>query len=261
MLWAFLLGLSILLNSACQREEGCLDASATNYDVSADLNCCCEYPVFEFRIFRVAGSADYSPDSAYVDAGNNAFSIADVRFYISEVHLVNDSGTEVGVTDSIGIEKLDGSGALVEDNFIRVNPDQNLYELGTILTQGNFNTVRFTVGLAEDVNHGNPDIFSVDHPLAIQSDSLHIDQQSGYKFNAMDIVISNDTTSYFVSGDQNAVELEIDYDITAVKAFDVEVQIDVDLLALLDGVDFSVDDFNTIQSKIVNNTPAAFTKH
>lgn len=253
--------LLLLLSSACQREEGCLDSSATNYDVSADLDCCCEYPNLELRIFRVAGTETFSVDSVYQDAGGDGFQIADTRFYISDFHLVRDDGTEVGITDSIFIEKLDNSNEVFEDNFARINPDANLYEIGQIQTQGNFSKISFVLGLVPDVNHSNPDNYAGDHPLAIQSDSLHINQQEGYKFNVMDITTFNDTTTYFVSSDPNSVQVEIDYDLTVLKAFDVEVQIDVDLTGLLENVDFSNDDFNTIQDKIVTNTPGAFSKH
>jgi hypothetical protein len=50
------LGILIGTTPACKKKEGCTDPAATNYDASAEKDCCCEYPVLkQFSVTDLGG--------------------------------------------------------------------------------------------------------------------------------------------------------------------------------------------------------------
>ena len=246
--------------SGCEREEGCLDPSASNYDPSVDRNCCCEYPVLSARIFRTLGDRTYGPDSSFTDAGGNEIRILELRSYLSRIGLVTENDAVVNVSDSISIMTINNTQQIFRDDFVKIAPDQNLYQVGTIIADGPLKAIQLDVGVEESVNHSDPNSYPSDHPLSIQSDSMHINQIDGYKFMEIDLLVNGDSINYFIFGDENLVSNEINYSTTVTKAFDIELELEMDLEKLTSGIDFVADPVNTIQEKTVNNLSSTFSQ-
>jgi len=250
--------LTILLFSACMRKEGCLNASATNFEPGADKDCaatCCEYPKLDLRFFT-----DIDTDSFYLDAGNSRFRIDDVRFFVSDFQLMQTDGTLVGVNDVVTLKP---SGEVVEDNYLLVRLNSFSYEIGDVSGYGDFVGVQFKVGLNAAANTAQADLMPDGHSLGIQEDTVYISASEGYSFQKIDlsIIADTDTTSqvFMVLGDNSLRTVSLIDTFSFERSFDVEIQLDVDYLSLFDGIDFAADNDAVIIEKIVTNTPGIFT--
>ncbi len=252
----------MLSTSGCMQEEGCLDAEASNFSVSADKDCaaeCCEYPKLDIRFFALAGGGGFSTNTFYLDAAGTPFRIENIRFFISDVQLLRADGTQVGVKDTVTLQPAE---TRVEDNYALTQLNTFSYEIGDIAGYGDFVGVRFNVGLDSTANAVEPELMPEGHPLGIQQDTMYVDSEEGYAFSKIDIAVAvADTTTqtYNITGNDNLATVSLTNTFSFLKTFGTEVQLNVDYLQLFDTVDFLNDDENIIIQKIVNNTPAAFS--
>ena len=193
------------LTACYEPREACLDINATNFAVDADRPCsdCCEYPNLRLAVNHRSVYPNTTVnfrllDSVYFDRSGQAFRVAGIRFYLSDLHFMMADGTEAGVTDVIRLDVFNENGALeektLEDNFSLVTPSRvQAYQIGTFRTPGEFTALRFTLGLNDLANRADPVSLPVDHPLAPQPEDLYWSPDSGYVFNR--IAIFRDTTA------------------------------------------------------------------
>lgn len=201
----FALGLGFFLSGCYTPKEGCLDAGATNFDLDADKACsdCCTYPTLKIALqHRVLyPTADYKlglGDSIYYDAVGQPYRLKDIRYYLSNIHLVRPDGSEAELEDRIELNVPNPAGGTlpieVEDNFLLVNPRlSQTFTLGILRAQGPFDRVRFTIGIEEPANFALPEKLPTGHPLQLQTDfPMYFNADSGYVFNK--IALLRDTT-------------------------------------------------------------------
>lgn len=176
--------------------EGCLDAAAANFDLEADKPCddCCTYPSLKILLQHRVVTPDTIyrfglKDSVYYDALGQPFKIKDLRFYMSNIHLVRSDGSEVLLEDKIELTlPLTGGGTETveaEDNFLLVNPSlSQSFAIGALKAEGPFNRIRFNLGIAEPANKALPEEMPENHPLALQSNfPMYFSADSGYIYN------------------------------------------------------------------------------
>jgi len=254
-----LLVFSIFIFSTCMREEGCLDPSATNFAPEADKDCadtdCCEYPKIDLRFF-----VGIDTDFFYSDVGTTRFRVNDIRFFISNVQLIQADGSLVGVNDIVTLEP---SGEVVEDNYTITDLNGFSYEIGDLAGFGDFTGVRFNVGLDAAANTAEPDLMPTGHALGVQEDTMYVSASEGYAFQQMDLnlIAAGDTTSQIINvlGNDNLATVVLADTFTLEKSFGAEIQLNVDYLSLFSDIDFAADNDNLIIEKIVNNTPGIFS--
>ena len=263
-----LLVISLLFFAECyEPKKGCLDIDASNFDVSADIVCpdnCCVYPLLKLSIAHKAGDAFLSFDSVYTTNGINHIRIKDVRFYLTQVHLISSSGLSVGVKDSLtltvrnaGVDEM----IRVEDNFQIVSRQSSNYTVGEIRTSGNFEAIQFFVGVAFEANHADPLSLEEGHPLGIQADTMHWDQNAGYIFNKIKFqpdTSLNDIKTIEIGTPVNLVQVELPLSKTVRRGFDINIALSIDYLVWFKGIDFAASDLE-IRRKIIENTPDAFS--
>ena len=95
--WTLLLGISLLLFSGCyEKQEGCLDAFAENFDFEADSDCCegtdsdeccCMYPDLSLTVQHQVGEENMVLGNVYLNDRNQPYIINKVSFYMSTVQL------------------------------------------------------------------------------------------------------------------------------------------------------------------------------
>ncbi len=262
----FMLSIGIL-GSCGSGEEGCLDISATNYDVSADVSCasCCTYPALSMRINHRMDSVTFALNSVYHDASGTPFTVAGVQFYVSDLKLVKSDGSTVGVTDELTLTFSDNTIMDIEDNFALYEKSIGTYspaDFGTISTSGNFTKIQFYVGVTPFANHAEPSKMPSGHPLAIQSDTMHWNLNDGYIFNKIQIVkdtSSTNITTFEIGNDGNLVFVELDYPQTIQRGFNIALALNLDYAQLFSGIQFQTDDDAAIKAKIISNTASAFS--
>ncbi len=115
-----------LLVSACYTPiEGCLDTEATNFDASADKDCCCKYPLLVLNVENAYDTLIWKPDTAYQNDLGQWFRIRDIVFYVSELKLTQNGVSGV-VEDTITLSRFasptsnDTIKSLYTDDFLLI---------------------------------------------------------------------------------------------------------------------------------------------
>ena len=181
---------------------------------------------------------------------------------MSDVRLIRDNGEEVGVQDSIKLFLTNGTDQIVADNYVLTTINTFSYDVGEIAGTGDFESIKFNIGLDETTQQVDADTMATTHPLSNEN-GMYVDATSDYLFQETELTIVPDslTTSYGVMGTNNLQTISLDFDSTIVvtKGFDIEIQLDVDYPGFFETIDFLNDDDNIIQQKIVNNTSNIFS--
>ncbi|MBK7477608.1 MAG: hypothetical protein IPI11_17005 [Haliscomenobacter sp.] len=183
-----LIGLFLFLGAwgCAVREEGCLDVQAINFSVEAEKACssCCQYPQLRLDLLHKYTVGDTLLNltlnaSAYPDGAGNMIRFKDIRFYISELHLLTEGGAEIGVGEELLLRKwVSGSDSLkfeVENNFALATPASlSRKVLGTFIQGGKIKGVRLTLGIGAPARDADPASAPTGHPLSPQADPLWV---------------------------------------------------------------------------------------
>lgn len=267
-----LLVLPFLLLGCFEGEEGCLDAKALDYDVTADTDCtgCCTYPSlqlnFTHKVYLEKDTANLEYQVAYPNDLGSFFVLENIRYYLSEVKLLDGDGGLVEVEDLIDIPFLEGADTtFIEtiDNFILVDPDVfQTQNIGTLIYNGEINALQFRVGIPEFIQGSSPDLFDEDHPLAVQDPVMYDSLQNRYLYNRIALRADTlpETTSEVIQITDNdqLISVTLPLGVTVPNGFNMLVSLEVDYLSWFADVDFQNDDQQTIKDKIVANMSNSF---
>ncbi len=140
----------------------------------------------------VVGPQAFSESTTYTLNGQ-AMTFASGRFYLSEIVLIQEDGTEVTMTgESVTGPALNDAEETVthttNDRIILAKHDagETLYEIGEV-PAGAYKGVRMRIGLSGLTNKMDPTQVPSDHPLAQQTDrNNHWSWNAGYIFARMD---------------------------------------------------------------------------
>ncbi len=256
----------LLLQFSCkEKEEGCMDITAVNWDAAADKPCedCCTYPSLTVSYEHNLGDTIVLYDSIYVDDFDNDFLITGLRFYLSDFTLFSDN-TEYRPTDSLAVELFSNNGVEVnlEDNFALVSKFTSNSTIGTFLnTDLTIDSLGFSLGLNSLANTVNPTSVTVGKPLAIDSDSMFQSALEGYIFAKIGIVtdtMTMDTTVYRIIGNDNLVNMRFVWEKDLVRGENVVIPIKLDYRQWFTGINFATDTYDIIEEKFVENLANAF---
>ncbi|MBK8501249.1 MAG: hypothetical protein IPL46_03050 [Saprospiraceae bacterium] len=166
-----LLLFTILLLSCYEKKEGCLDVLAANFNLEADVDCCqdpgtccCEYPKLSFSIKHQFGSENLSRGRLYTTDLGQPYYIDTIRFFISNVRLLD--GNEYAVSDTIIIKSSNGEEVARPDDVAIVSSTSFSIELGDFVRPGIYSNLSFVVGITEPERTASYDQFESPHPLA-----------------------------------------------------------------------------------------------
>lgn len=115
------------------------------------------------------GGNDLVLNTTIQNLNGTAMSIDYFNYYISNVHLIHDGGQDFDLSDTV---------------FIVTVADPVL-ELGE-LNLTNIESITFSVGVPQDVNHADISQYDESNPLSWQTPSMHWGWSSGYKFLLID---------------------------------------------------------------------------
>ncbi len=124
----------------------------------------------DLTIQHMLGSSPFAFNQATSnDLGNN-LEFTRVDYYISQISLIHDGGTETAVPNK----------------YIYVRASSNVIE-----SLGSFNItslegIKFHIGVEAPTNTSDPAAFTGNHPLAPKSPSMHWGWASGYRFVAVE---------------------------------------------------------------------------
>jgi hypothetical protein len=262
---SFFLWMPFFFVACFEPKEGCLDIAATNFDVAADKDCCCEYPKLVLRVEQVYGDAVFLNNAAYLGDGGHLFRINSVVFYLSDFRLFQD-GKSYTVSDTLRLRTYvgsDSSSTLFTNDFLLVRRSPLDYVVGTFRQDGYFERVQFRLGLTDDAHRVLPSKAPANHPLAVQSENLWLGNSAG--FSGLQAVVSRDTLSGTVPDTLRFSQAELGQALWQANGnffhpsgYNFDLILKADYQKLFEGVNFGAHDVAAWKARMVANLPNVF---
>lgn len=209
------------------------------------------------HIHNNVGSNEAEYGTTYTDLNGRKFNISDWRYYVSNIVLINNDGTERAV-----------------DTVFLVSPEQGNYVLGQVPV-GDYKGIKFMIGLDSTTNHLDPAIYPNGHPLAIQDKPIHWSWNSGYIFMMIEGKFDSTSTAtdvpnkdyvYHVGLDENRRTMDFTNNtFTVTKGYDKMITVECDLRKVWTNVNILTENTSHsmmdggIANKISSNWNTAFT--
>lgn len=258
----------LLFCTACYENiEGCLEVDATNFDVTADVECddCCTLPRISINFLHRLRAADRDTffslnlNTPLTLDSIHYFKLENIRFYISDFKLVRSTGDLIGVNDEVDLLLLNGTDSstlAIEDNFALVNrASPSAATIGETVESGDFVGAQFELGVSSPANLADPAFFPSNHPLSYGDSTLYFSQDSGYVFNQLRFF--RDTTAadtIALVGEYGLIEnlctITFDQSITLKRGFNTAFTFRIDYREWFKDVDFKIDTPDGIMTKI-----------
>lgn len=155
------------LQSCYERIDGCTEFNAINFNVQADDNCCCQYPLFNFQLQHRFGadSVRFVLDSVYGLDNGIAFKLTQFEMLGNSFFLDEEDGGQIEVEDEIDFEGDRGSNCPCKDDVFIINPASFSTSPGSIAKPGPYEAFGFSSGLRSEFDGLQPPDFPASHPL------------------------------------------------------------------------------------------------
>ncbi len=222
--------------TGCKKDK---DDSADVTPVSTEQN-------LKFHLHTQVGNQLANYTSTFTQASGRKFILEDFRYYVSNIKLIKEDGSEYPLTGKVLLAK----------------PSQQDYELG-LVPVGNYKGLKFIIGLDSVTNHSDPTSYASGNPLAIQTPGIHWSWSSGYIFFKVEglcdtTAAANGSATYpfFFHIGMDSFKRTIDFSTSSfsvVSGSDKEVAFVFDLKKVLQNVDLRTEN----ETHTMNNMPLA----
>jgi len=263
----------LLAGAGCyEKEEGCLDIRAVNFNVAADKPCgdCCTYPQLTVRLEHKVVYPDtvlpFRYDSLYHTTAHPdvKFRFHRVRYYLSGFRL-SRSGAAGQVTDSVTLYLPQGPGDTVEvrvvDDFMLADRDfLTPYKIGAWSGDGEFDRLEFTIGVEEGLRFSDPSRAPAAHPLLAPAGGLNWQEGSGYISNYQQYAteaLPSDTIRVPITTSV-PVSLNLDPPLRIIPGYNIQMILYLNYLAWWEGLDLSTATPAQIEQHYTNQAGEAF---
>ena len=205
---------------------------------------------------KVSGDPLQPSSLRYQTSAGESFSITRVSYLAS----------------GFALQRSDGSWLEISNAIAWLDPEQGRNSLRLEkIPAGEFQSVRFTVGLSPERNHADPAQFPAGHPLNPNLNGLHWSWQGGYIFLALEGLWRNgagelDGWAYHLARDTNATRITLAAPLALTR--EMRLDLDFDLATLLnaprpiafgrEGSSTHSRDGDPIAAALVANLPGAF---
>jgi len=169
----------LFFSSCYERQEGCTDFNAVNFNASADDHCCCNYPEFSFQLQHRFGpdSVRFFTDSVYTLDNGLEVNILFLELLASNFFLEQESGERQMVENTLEFSSVDGISCPCTDDLFIIDPNSFNATPGEISRPWTYTGLGFSSGTPEEWQVLTPDDFEDVYPLA---------QDERYDAEAMD---------------------------------------------------------------------------
>lgn len=175
-----------------------------------------------FNINHKLGASNFEMNSASTNNMSHKFNVQRLQYYISEIIIIHDGGTETPITE---VHILADAENLLSENLGNYN-----------IT--NVEGIKFSIGVDEANNHLDPARFRTSEPLGPKSPSMHWGWTAGYRFLAIEGKGGNGLDRVFeihALGDSNYHQTSIDLSATA-ENNTVTINLDADYARIMDDI-------------------------
>lgn len=168
------------------------------------------------------GASDFEMNMLAQNNMNHKFNIQRLQYYISEITIVHDGGTETPIAD---VHILADAGNALSENL-------GNYNITTV------ESIKFSIGVDEANNHLDPARFRATEPLGPKSPSMHWGWAAGYRFLAIEGKAGNGLSRQYeihALGDSNYHETSINLSTTSENNA-ITIELDADYTRILDDI-------------------------
>ncbi len=251
--------LLICLVACDDRSEGCLDADASNFDVTAKEDCCCEYPQLTLSIAHQFGDETFELGKDYVNAQGQIYQVLSYRYYLSGTEVQDDQETWQSVQDSLALaDASGGQSVFVADDAVQIVRNQFNYSVGVFLNNGSFDQLRMVPGLGAQQAVVNSDVLPDDHSLSQDGNVLYSNSLGYLDFQISLVGPESDTLLLQQPASARMAQM-IDIESTKVKGGDLTVRLQVDYQTWFDDLDLLSDTQSEMSAKISARQADSFT--
>jgi cytochrome c peroxidase len=205
---------------------------------------------------RIAGEVLQPASLRYETSAGENFSVTRVSYLVSDFALQRNDGSWLEISNSVA--------------WLDFEQNRKSLRLEKI-PEGDYRSLRFSVGLNANSNHADVTKFPADHPLNPNLNGLHWSWQGGYIFLALEGLWRNssgqlDGWAYHLARDTNCTRITLAAPIEITN--EIKVELDFELAILLNAprpLSFSKDGSSThsrngdpISAALVKNLSGAF---
>lgn len=143
--------------------------------------------------FKISHKINKQPFSTSTSGTNNLgdeFTITRLQYYISNIRIIHNGGQEI----------------MVDSTWILANAKTTTDVLLGNFTITNLEGIKFSIGVEDSINHLDPALYDMSHPLAPKSPSMHWGWSAGYRFLAMEGYSDGQNYQLHGLGDDNYFE-------------------------------------------------------
>ncbi len=256
----------LMVWGACQEPvEGCLDIDAVNFNAATDFPCefCCEYPTLTLALNYRAGLENFNINAPFEMQNGDSIIFTRAAFYVSDLSLIRNNEAFMPIDTIVLYEKVDdmldsftflGNVGLINRRSFNIN-------MGSFEESGLFDAVSLRFGLNESMNNQPIDRIPNQNKLAIQADSMHtFTPDGGYIFLKFDLVfpVTNSSRQVTITAADMPPVIEQLLPFQSIQGVNKTLNLAIDYLAWIEGVDFQNDADDVVRQKIVNNTANAW---
>lgn len=230
-------------------QEGCMDASATNFRVSNQLPCCCEYPKLIFQTTLTDDSTTVSFADTFTNSLGQQYLIRDLRFIASAIAVVDSLDKVYYPTDTF-------------DHYI-ISPDILAIDVlnlnstgGNFMKDGRFDELSFELDQISELQGKVPDDFPVEHPFR---DSFFFDfnRQDWVVARATIDVVDQDQVTIRLTGEEWPIPIRIPGQWSKSRGKDLTVNFRINISTLFGNMDFSLPE-SDLKREFGANLPASY---
>lgn len=253
-----------ILSSCYERQEGCLNSNATNFNVYADDDCCCDFPNLRINTIRMHGDETFDASDIYTNALGQEYMIEAQSFIMSDITLGFSDGTFTSLEETLDVELPLGSGndMTLEDNFGLIQAFTPSVTPGTISEVGQISELSFVIGLNDQADLLDPSQVDATHPLGLNNAPIQFVTDVGYTFIRWVIQPQNvpnvEEITVLLRGTDIRRNITLDVDALSSAGDDTILTVAIDYEMWLAGIDFAADQ-STIEAQIRDNTINVFS--
>lgn len=245
--------LMLTLSSCYERQEGCTDINAVNFNPVADDPCCCNYPALTLQLQHRYGadSIRFFADSTYFLDSGTPFKLLTFEFMAEELILTGENGEQIRVEEEITFEGNSIENCPCIDDVFPVNLTALNTSPGTISRPGAIQSLRFNSGLSEKWSEVAPADYPTGHPLALET--RYSFEEEKYRHLRATLVFPETTDTFRIRTSNLISELTFEGPFEIFKAQNTTLTLRIDYRELLGKIDEVIFDPQLTEEMIKEN--------
>ena len=244
-----LLGCFAGLMSCEEYQQGCMDATATNFKVSNQSPCCCEYPQIVFQTTLTDGDETASFADTFSNQSGQNYLINDLRFIASDITLTDSLDNVYHPVDTF--EKYHVSPDLLAADVLELNSTG-----ANFMKDGIYNRLNFNIEQVDALKDELPRNFPMEHPF--RDSSFYDFSQNNWIFMSASInVLGRGTVSLDILNEDLSIPVSLTGEWRKDRGQDLIVNFRINVRTLFNTVDFSLPQ-EEVLSVFKTNLPDSF---